>query len=84
LGIPLSFTGEFEKVIMIEVAIEEMVGSDRVPDPQRLEASPRLALAISTRAKWRSSLSRCSSVLENVLDTADIVRDGDVTTVRPD
>jgi hypothetical protein len=28
LGIPLPFTGEFEVVIMIEVAIEEMVGSD--------------------------------------------------------
>jgi len=28
LGIPLPFTGEFEEVITIEVAIEEMVGSD--------------------------------------------------------
>jgi len=28
LGIPLPFTGEFEHGIMIEVAIEEMVGSD--------------------------------------------------------
>jgi len=28
LGIPLPFTGEFEVVIMIEVEIEEMVGSD--------------------------------------------------------
>jgi len=28
LGIPLPFAGEFEEVIMIEVAIEEMVGSD--------------------------------------------------------
>jgi hypothetical protein len=28
IGIPLPFTGEFEVVIMIEVAIEEMVGSD--------------------------------------------------------
>ena len=28
------------------------------------------------RAKWRSSLSAYRSVLENVLDTADIVRDG--------
>ena len=27
-GIPLPFAGEFEEVIMIEVAIEEMVGSD--------------------------------------------------------
>jgi len=28
LGIPLPFTGEFEVVIMIDVEIEEMVGSD--------------------------------------------------------
>jgi len=31
------------------------------------------------RAKWRSSMSAYRSVLENVLDTADIVRDRDVT-----
>jgi hypothetical protein len=82
LGIPLSFAGEFEEVIMIEVAIEEMVGSDRVPDLQRLEASLRLARQISTRAKWRSAWSGCSRVLENHLDTADIVRDGDFATVE--
>jgi hypothetical protein len=43
IGDPASLTaGEFGEVIRLEVAIEEMVGSDRVPDPQRLEASPRL------------------------------------------
>ena len=31
----------------------------------------------SPRAKWRSSLSAYRSVFKNVLDTADIVRDGD-------
>jgi hypothetical protein len=30
LGVPLLFTEEFEIVIMIEVVIEEMDGSDRV------------------------------------------------------
>ena len=60
---------------MIEVVIEEMVGSDRVFEAERLAASPRLAWQISARAKWRSSLSACRSVLTNVLDTADIVRE---------
>jgi hypothetical protein len=32
LGIPLLFTGEFEVVIMIAVGIEEMHGSDWLPD----------------------------------------------------
>src|SRR5579864_4166515 len=36
----------------------------------------------SMRAKWRSSISAYRSVLKNVLDTADIVRDGDVSTAR--
>jgi hypothetical protein len=34
LGIPLPFTGEFEVVIVIEVVIEEMHGSDRVSEPE--------------------------------------------------
>jgi hypothetical protein len=29
------------------------------------------------RAKWRSSLSECRGVRNKVLDSADIVRDGD-------
>ncbi len=33
-----------------------------------------------TGAKWRSSQSARRSALENVLDTADIVRDGDLPT----
>jgi len=35
----------------------------------------------STRAKWRSSRSACSSALQKELDTADIVRDGDLTSI---
>jgi hypothetical protein len=42
-GIPLLFTEEFELVIMIAVGIEEMHGSDRVPDLKRLQASLGLA-----------------------------------------
>jgi hypothetical protein len=38
LGIPLPYSGEFEIVIMVDGAIGEMVGSDRVP-PERLDAS---------------------------------------------
>jgi len=32
------------------------------------------------RAKWRSSTSACRGVAQNVLDIADIVRDGDFTS----
>jgi len=55
-----------------------MAGSDRVPDPERFRASPTLETRKSaTRAKWRSSMSAHRSVPDNVLDTADIVRDRD-------
>ena len=54
-------------VIMIEVAIEEMVGSDSVTDPLTIRSEPKVGLANSTRAKWRSTRSRCRSVLKNVL-----------------
>ena len=43
MGIPLLFAEEFELVIMIAVGIEEMHGSDRVPDLKRLQASLGLA-----------------------------------------
>ena len=58
-----------------------MAGSDRVPDPNDSKRAQVGTRKPSTRAKWRSSLSAYRSVLEHVLDTADIVRDGDVSTV---
>jgi len=42
VGVLLLFTEEFELVIMIEVAIEEMHGSDRVPDLRGLQGEPWL------------------------------------------
>ena len=39
MGVPLLFTEEFELVIMIAVAIEEMHGSDRVPACEDYKAS---------------------------------------------
>jgi hypothetical protein len=33
------------------------------------------------RAKWRSSLSECRGVRNKVLDSADIVRDGDFSPI---
>jgi hypothetical protein len=46
LGIPLPFTGEFEEVIMIEVAIEERwLGRTEFLNPKRIAASLRLVLA---------------------------------------
>ncbi|HKV81223.1 MAG TPA: hypothetical protein VJP02_23955, partial [Candidatus Sulfotelmatobacter sp.] len=43
-----------------------------------IQSEPRLETRkATTRAKWRSSMSAYTSVAQNVLDTADIVRDGD-------
>jgi hypothetical protein len=53
-----------------------MAGSDRVPDPNDSKRAQVGTRKTTKRAKWRSSLSAYRSVLENVLDTADIVRDG--------
>src|SRR4051812_3079513 len=58
-----------------------MAGSDRVPDPNDSKRARGWKAQTTTRAKWRSSLSAYRSVLQNVLDTADIVRDGDITSV---
>jgi hypothetical protein len=47
-----------------------------------IQSEPRLETRKPTdRAKWRSSLSAYTSVLENCLTAADIVRDGDLSTV---
>ncbi len=57
MGTPLLLTEEFEVVIMIAVAIEEMHGSDRVPDLKGLQGEPWLVgTSFSTRAKWRALL----------------------------
>ena len=54
-----------------------MAGSDRVLT-RTIQSEPRLETRKPTkRAKWRSSMSAYTSVAQNVLDTADIVRDGD-------
>jgi hypothetical protein len=46
-----------------------------------IQSEPRLETRkTTTRAKWRSSPSVYRSVLKNELDTADIVRDGDITS----
>ena len=83
---PLLFIEEFEVVIMIEVVTEEMHGSDRVPDLSTDYERALVGMAlISTRAKWRSSLSGWSSVekkWKKVLDNAGIVREA-CSTVRP-
>ena len=45
-----------------------------------IQSEPRLETRKATkRAKWRSSMSAYTSVLQNMLDTADIVRDRDIT-----
>jgi len=42
VGVLLLFTEEFELVIMIGVAIEEMHGSDRLADLEGLQGEPWL------------------------------------------
>jgi hypothetical protein len=49
---------------------------------EAIEQDVETVWQISTRAKWRSSLSACRSVLRIVLDTADIVRDGDISPLK--
>ena len=49
--------------------------------PATIRSEPTIGLANSTRAKWRSTPSRCRSVLEDILDTADIVRNDDFSPV---
>jgi len=58
-----------------------MAGSDRVLT-RTIQSEPRVETRKpSMRAKWRSSMSACRSVAQNVLDTADIVRDRDFSTI---
>jgi len=52
---------------MITVVIEEMVGSDRVPDRNDYERALVGKRNPSTRAKWRSSSSAGCRVLEKSL-----------------
>src|SRR2546423_3932267 len=57
-----SLTREFERVIMVDVLIGEMVGSDRSP-PERLQrAFGAECQRSSTRPKWRCSQRRSGRV----------------------
>jgi len=48
-----------------------------------IQSEPRLETRKpTTRAKWRSSMSAYRGVLQNVLDTADIVREGILRQAR--
>ena len=75
MGIPLPFTGEFEVVIMIAVWIEEMHGSDCVPD---LNADCERALVGSALVPLERNgaliecMLKCALIL---IDNADIVRE---------
>src|SRR5437667_3682068 len=75
--------GEFEVVIMIEVVIEEMVGSDRVPDRKDYERAFDWKAQTISESEM-ALISECRQLCaNNVLDRADIVRDGDVTPIDP-
>jgi hypothetical protein len=50
--------------------------------PERFKASPGWKSAKPIyETKWRSSMSACRSVLENMLDTPDIVRNRDLSPI---
>ena len=69
-------SGEFEVVIMIEVAIEEMHGSDRMSEPEidyeRALGWLRTIIYESEMALFLECMQSCA---QKVVDTADIVRD---------
>jgi hypothetical protein len=65
---------------MIEVAIEEMHGSDRVPD-LNIDCERGIGWIRHTFNESEMALffERVLLCAQKVLDTADIVRDGDLT-----
>ena len=90
MGVPLlSPEGSPKQVIMIAVAIGEMVGSDQVPDRQITGEPFELVMANVFQLERNGALSCVNSeVCPKTVDTADIVREGDLTTlgfsVHPD
>jgi hypothetical protein len=85
LGVPLLDREEFEVVIMIAVATEEMHGSDRVPDLRdykRAVVGKSKTINESEMALFSECSPKCA---RKVLDTADIVREAmfrQLTTLR--
>jgi hypothetical protein len=63
VGTPLLFTEEFELVIMIEFATEEMHGSDRVPDLRGLQREPWLVGTEFFHLERNGALSRADAEL---------------------
>ena len=57
-----------------------MAGSDRGPDPNDSKRAQVGNAQTHYESEMALSMSACRSVLENVLDTADIVRDQDVSS----
>src|SRR4029077_4368778 len=79
-GIPLLLNEEFEVVIMIAVATEEMHGSDRYSDLKLITSEPWLVwqcwwATFSARAKWRSFMSAGGSVEKKYLTGSGVVRE---------
>jgi hypothetical protein len=60
---------------MIAVGIEEMHGSDRIPDLKRLRASLGLVRQTFNESEMARSSECTGECAPKALDTADIVRD---------
>jgi hypothetical protein len=64
---------------MIAVVIEEMVGSDRVPDRNDYERAFGWKGQTTNKSGMALFSERMLQCARKMLDTADIVRDGNVT-----
>jgi hypothetical protein len=79
-GVPPLLTEEFEVVIMIAVATEEMHGSDRYSDLKRITSEPGLVgqcwwATSSVRAKWGSVMRAGDNVGKEYLTGSGAVRE---------
>jgi hypothetical protein len=78
IGYPAPLRGDFDEVIMIAVGIEEMGRSEFLPPP-RLEESSGCE-AQTTHESEMAFFSECmQQCFRKVLDTVNIVRDGDLS-----
>jgi hypothetical protein len=74
MGIPLPREREFEEVIMVEVQIEEMFGSDR-SRPKRLQTSRGHRRRAKEHNERMYSSEWAEKYAHKRIDRADVVRD---------
>jgi hypothetical protein len=75
LGIPLPISREFEVVIMVERAIGEMFGSDRISAPIDYMRAFVIDEVLQPKRHQNNSSEFKLHCAQKTLDTANIVRD---------